>query len=236
MFRDLSKPRWSLAEHIYFFTYLCICGGLWIWHSLGLTKRDEWRGLGFFHDKSIWSLDLCPLSDEVNGHVSNPKCQTPGSGLWPEPHSWHSPSLTGGISRTLLWSKLADGATTSLDMKAVAPAHVTAPVTLIQTMSIGIWTEGPELHLLIGTHVLCIHRHTEIALGFCQNKAGRGTIHLPTGGGGGGAVKMKPNPDRGSTKQRGSVTGIYWDCKAQAPVKLQNAWIWNATVSDACVF
>lgn len=91
-------------------------------------------------------------------------------------------ALAGGISRTLLWRKLAVGATTSLYMKATALAHVLAPITSIQTMSISIWTKGQELYLLLGTHVLYIQNHTETALCSCQHKAAKGMTHFPTGG------------------------------------------------------
>lgn len=56
-------------------------------------KGDVWRGHSFFCSQSIRSSDLCPLSNEVKEHFSILKCSTPGSGSWPEPHSWHSSSL-----------------------------------------------------------------------------------------------------------------------------------------------
>lgn len=49
------------------------------------------------------------------------------------------PALAGGVSRILLWRKLAVGETTSLYMKAVALARVPVPITPIQAMSISMW-------------------------------------------------------------------------------------------------
>lgn len=91
-------------------------------------------------------------------------------------------AFAGGVSRTLLWHKLAVGATTSLYMKSMALACVPAPITPIQTVSISIWTKGQELYLLVSTHVLYILHHTETALCSWQRKAAKGLTHFPTGG------------------------------------------------------
>lgn len=32
---------------------------------------------------------------------------------------------------------------------------------------------------------------------------------------------MKPNPNRGARRRKGSDIIIFWDCEAQAPLKLQ---------------
>lgn len=64
----------------------------------------------------------------------------------------------------------------------MALALVPAPITPIQTMSISIWTNGQDLYLLLSTHVLYIHHHTEPALSCWQDKAVKGLTHFPTGG------------------------------------------------------
>lgn len=235
MFRDLSEPCWSLAEHICIF-YLCTCNcnltysmstalPSIIWPSLGLTKTIQGRWikmtlLFFWH--SVWSPDLCPLSDEVKTFFHPKMLDT-----W----QWL-------MART---TQLAHLFPLRLPAASLEPCCDESWQLVLQLHC--TWKPRPwqmSQHLLhrskqcpsaseprgksCSFYSVHMYSTSTIILRQCHVPAGiklqRDWCISQQGG-----LKIKLNSNRGQIKQRGRVIAILWDCKAHTLVKLQKPWI-----------
>lgn len=144
MFRDLSKSCWSLAEHF----LLLFWGTCSLCQQYNMAESRRWiKGLFICRDpelghlicayralrwinistpKTAWHLAVACSQSHTAGTLLPPHCDSPRAPLEPCcDASWQTAATT-----------------TSLYMKALALALVLASITLIQTMSIGIWSRG----------------------------------------------------------------------------------------------
>lgn len=142
--------------------------------------------MGFFWE-SIRSPDPWPLSNEVEEHFSILKCPTPGSGSWPEQHSWHSSSLlslpTTSVEPvvTQAGSRHDNFAVHESHGLGVFPStHYTDQNNVHQRLD-----QGPRAAtFLFSTCVLCILQHSEKASCSWQPKAAKELTPFLLGEGG----------------------------------------------------